>query len=65
MDTNVLMIVVGFMQAIIIFILAGIKKEVADIWHRMNSHYHEVECNNDECKRLKTGNVVIPSESDR
>jgi len=51
---------IGFLQAIIIFILVGIKKDQADIWKRINSHYHEVACGAAECKGLKTGNVIIP-----
>ena len=53
-------ICIGFMQGIILFILSGIKKDQADIWSRMNNHYHEISCSNDDCKKLKTGNVVIP-----
>ena len=56
-------IIVGFMQAVIIFILAGLKKDMANIWKRMNNHYHEVSCGNDGCKSLRTGNVIIPRES--
>jgi len=67
MDTTIITIagiVVGFLQAIIIFMLSGIKTEIADIWSRMNSHYHEVSCANDDCRMLKTGNVVIPRGSE-
>ena len=53
-------IVVGFLQGIVIYLLSGIKAEIADIWKRMNSHYHEVSCENLECRSLKTGNVIIP-----
>jgi hypothetical protein len=61
---------VGFMQGIIIFVLMGfrsdmatLKQDMKDMWKRTNSHYHEVSCSNDECKSLKTGNVIIPRES--
>ena len=63
MDTTIVTLVgigVGFLQGIIIFLLAGIKAEIADIWKRMNSHYHEVSCEGPDCKALKTGNVIIP-----
>lgn len=53
-------VVVGFMQGVIIFILSGIKNEIAGVWKRLNNHYHEVSCTNIECKMLKTGNIVIP-----
>lgn len=51
---------VGFLQAIIIYILIGIKKDQADIWKRINGHYHEADCSNDLCHHLTTGNVIIP-----
>jgi hypothetical protein len=63
METNLVTIIgigVGILQTVIIFLLSGIKSEIADIWQRMNNHYHEVSCANDECKKLLTGNVVIP-----
>ena len=63
METTVIAIIgiiVGFLQGIVIFLLSGIKAEIADIWKRMNAHYHEVSCDNADCKALKTGNVVIP-----
>lgn len=51
----------GFLQAIIIFVLMSIKKDIADIWSRIYDHYHEVECDSENCKTLKTGNVIIPA----
>ena len=63
METTVIAViglVLGFLQAIMIYILTGIKAEIADVWRRMNNHYHEVSCDNDDCKRLVTGNVIIP-----
>ena len=56
----IILVCVGFLQGIVIFILAGIKKDQADIWKRMNSHYHEVSCDNVDCRTLRTGNVIIP-----
>ena len=67
MDTTIIAIVgigVGFLQAIVIFMLRGIKTEIADIWSRVNAHYHEVSCDNDDCRMLKTGNVIIPRGSE-
>ena len=63
MEPTVITIVgisVGVLQGIGIFILSEIKKDQADIWKRMNSHYHEVSCENTECRSLKIGNVIIP-----
>ncbi len=51
---------VGFLQGIVIYVLSGIKKDQVDIWKRMNSHYHEVFCSNEDCRTLRTGNVIIP-----
>jgi len=65
METNIITIIgiiLVFLQGIVGFILSGIKKDQADIWGRMNSHYHEVSCDNAECRTLKTGNVIIPAK---
>lgn len=51
---------VGLLQGIGIFILNGMRKDHEEMWKRMNNHYHEVSCSNDDCKQLKTGNVIIP-----
>jgi len=56
-------IIVGFLQAIVIYILSGMKKDQEEIWKRMNSHYHEVSCDNNDCRTLKTGNVIIPGRT--
>ena len=64
METTIITLVIGFLQAIIIFILVGIKKDQTDMWKRMNSHYHEVSCDNTDCRMLKTGNVIIPRGSE-
>ncbi len=42
---------------------AEIKREQEDVWYRMYNHYHEIDCKNDDCKGLKTGDVVVPRES--
>lgn len=63
METTVITIigiVIGFMQGIIIFLLSGIKKEIADLWERLNNHSHEVNCSGPDCRTLHTGNVIIP-----
>jgi len=63
METTIIAViglVLGFLQAIMIYILTGIKAEIADVWRRMNNHYHEVSCENNDCRALKTGNVIIP-----
>ncbi len=57
---SIIGIVLVFLQGIVSYILSGIKKDQADIWRRMNSHYHEVSCDNADCRMLKTGNVIIP-----
>lgn len=61
---NIIGISVGFLQGVIIFLLTGMKTDISDVWKRMNNHYHEIECNNPECRTLKTGNVVIPRGSE-
>ena len=52
--------ILGVMQGIIILILGWIKIDQKDMWRRMNNHYHVVNCDNKECRSLKTGNVIIP-----
>jgi uncharacterized membrane protein (DUF485 family) len=67
METTVITIigiVLGFLQGIMIYILSGIKSDQADMWKRMNSHYHEVSCGNEACRHLATGNVIIPRGTD-
>jgi hypothetical protein len=54
---------VGVLQALIIFILAGIKDDINDIWKRMYAHYHEIKCDNRDCTVRKTGDVIVPHES--
>ena len=61
---SVIGIFIGVLQAIVIFLLTDIKAEITDIWKRMNSHYHEVSCENSDCRSLKTGNVIIPRGSE-
>ena len=63
MDSVIVSVIGIFISALLviaIFLLADIKTEIADIWKRMNSHYHEVTCDNSDCRSLKTGNVIIP-----
>jgi hypothetical protein len=38
------------------------KEAHQDMWKRIYGHYHEVDCKNDECGRVKTGNVIVPHE---
>jgi flagellar biosynthesis protein FlhB len=63
-------VIVGCLQTWIVFVLQGIKQDlkdlkdhdIKDIWKRMYSHYHEIECNNPDCRPLRTGDVIIPRE---
>jgi hypothetical protein len=54
---------VGLLQGVVIFILNGMRKDHEEMWGRINSHYHEITCSNDDCRNLKTGNVIIPGRS--
>lgn len=38
------------------------EESTKDMWHRIYSHYHEISCRNDECREMKTGNVIVPVE---
>jgi len=53
-------IIITVLQTVIIFILTNMKTDIADIWKRVDNHYHVVECSNADCRGLKTGNVIIP-----
>lgn len=53
-------VVVAFLQFIMVYQLHDLKSSFKDVWRRLNNHYHEVECNNEACKKLQTGNVIIP-----
>lgn len=55
-------IVIAILQTIIILFLMGIKGDIKELWKRLYGHYHEIDCENPECKKLKTGNVIVPHE---
>jgi hypothetical protein len=67
MSTNVVIAIaagsVGVLQTLIVFILVGIRSNQVAMWKRLNNHYHEVHCDNEECNHLKTGNVILPQGS--
>ncbi|MDD5353500.1 MAG: hypothetical protein PHS93_10090 [Candidatus Omnitrophica bacterium] len=54
--------VLTLVNALILLTLNGIKNEIKDLWKRVYSHYHEIDCTNPDCKKIKTGNVVVPHE---
>lgn len=61
--THILTIVgifIGFLQAVMIMLLLGLKGDIKDLWERIYNHYHEIQCNSAECTAIRTGNVVIP-----
>jgi len=55
---------IGILQTVIISMLADLKQSVASVWKRMNNHYHEVSCDNNDCHALRTGNVILPRGSE-
>ncbi len=57
---TILEVMVAVFQVIIILFLAGIKGDIRDIWKRLYGHYHLVDCDNPDCKKLKTGDVIVP-----
>jgi len=63
MDSQTVLWIIGGFQAIQLLLLGWIKLDQSDIWKRVYNHYHEIDCANPECKKLKTGNVVIPHEA--
>lgn len=55
-------IVIAILQTIIILFLMGIKSDIRELWKRLYGHYHEIDCENPDCQRIKTGNVIVPHE---
>lgn len=45
----VIALVVGTMQGIGLFMLSGIRADIADIWKRINNHGHDIKCKSKEC----------------
>ena len=46
-----------------LYYMKDLKRSLNDAWKRIYDHYHEVECENKDCKKLKTGNVIVPGHS--
>ncbi|MFA5340422.1 MAG: hypothetical protein WC332_01470 [Clostridia bacterium] len=66
MEGIVIIIIGGILtlvNALILLTLNGIKNDIKDLWKRVYNHYHEIDCENPDCKKLKTGNVVVPHEA--
>lgn len=63
-DTPSLMIaIIGALLVILnglgLFIMAGMRQDMKDIWRRMYNHEHTIECDNVSCAS-KTNGVLIP-----
>jgi hypothetical protein len=54
--------ILALINALILLTLNSIKQEIKDVWKRVYNHYHEIDCENPDCKKLKTGNVIVPHE---
>lgn len=54
--------ILALVNALILLTLNGMRTEMKDIWKRVYNHYHEIDCENPDCKKLKTGNVIVPHE---
>ena len=67
MSENAALEVIGICITLIngmgLFILIGIRTDVQDLWKRMYSHYHIIDCTNKACDARKTGDVIVPHES--
>jgi hypothetical protein len=50
---------IAILQALILFILKGLKDEQKEMWNRLYRHYHKVHCDHAQCKDLETGDVII------
>ena len=58
MSETILLWILGGMQAVTIILLGWIKMDIAQLWHRANTHGHKIECDVDKCKP-KTTAVII------
>jgi hypothetical protein len=63
-NVTVVGILIGFLQAMVLLVLNGIRNDIKDIWKRIYHHYHEVKCPNSDCNAVRTGNVIVPGEGD-
>ena len=67
MNETAVVEVVGIFMTVVnglgLFILIGIRSDLKDLWKRMYSHYHMIDCNNKGCDARKTGDVIVPHES--
>jgi hypothetical protein len=53
------LVIVGILQGFIIQGQKRMEKAISDLWARVNSHGHTVECPNPECRAMRTSHVVI------
>lgn len=53
------------LKALITGYCAENKRAHDDIWDRVNGHHHEVECNSEDCGKVRTGNVIIDTPARR
>lgn len=56
-----LLYILGVLQAIGIIVLGWIKMDIRDIWKRVNSHGHSIECDVTGCKPKTTGVLIKES----
>jgi hypothetical protein len=71
---ELMLVIIGgtlaIVNSLILVILANLRSTQKDMklvqddmWGRIYNHYHEVNCENEGCRTLRTGNVIIPHGS--
>lgn len=58
MTESTFMWIIGGLQAVNLLLLGWIKLDIKELWKRVNSHGHKIDCDGDKCKP-KTTAVII------
>ena len=62
MQESTLLWILGGMQAFTIVLIGWVKLDNQDIWRRINSHGHKIDCDADKCKPKTTAVIIHESE---
>ncbi len=58
MAENTILWILGGMNTITWLLIGWVKADIRDIWKRLNSHGHKIDCDADKCKPKTTGVVL-------
>jgi hypothetical protein len=60
-EGNQLMWLMNGLQAVILLLVGWIKLDIQQLWKRVNSHGHKIDCDGEKCKP-KTTAVIVHEE---